>query len=216
MSSGADRDEMTEAGSSASERSSEASDAVGFTALLAARQVTKRYGSVPALDGADLTIRPGQIHALLGANGAGKSTLVKILAGVLPADGGTVELRGEPVRPKRPADAFAAGVATVFQDPTFTPDLTVDRNLRLAGVDRSRFAGWVDRLRLGGLDLDMYARDLPLPALRLLDLARALAHDPQLLVLDEITAALPGDQVDLVFSVLEQWRDQHRSVLFIT
>jgi ribose transport system ATP-binding protein len=107
-------------------------------------------------------------------------------------------------------------VATVFQDPSFAPDLTVDQNLRLAGIDRRALGDWVQRLGLAGLDLDTQVRDLPLPVLRLLDLARALAHDPQLLVLDEITAALPGDQVELVFTVMSQVRDRDRSVLFIT
>jgi ribose transport system ATP-binding protein len=185
-------------------------------ALLNVTGVAKRYGSVAALRGADLTVRPGEIHALLGANGAGKSTLVKILAGVLPADSGTLELGGEPMRLHRPADAFRSGVATVFQDGAFVPDLTVTQSLRLAGVDMDSFAGWLERLALAELDLDTQVRDLPLPMLRLLDLARALAHDPQLLVLDEITAALPGDQVELVFAVMSEWKDRNRSVLFIT
>jgi ribose transport system ATP-binding protein len=188
----------------------------GVDPLLVVHQVSKRYGSVTALCGADLTVRPGEIHALLGANGAGKSTLVKILAGVLPAGGGEIRLAGTPLRPRRPADALRAGIATVFQDPAFAPDLTVDQNLRLAGVERARLADWLRRLGLAGLDLDTPVRDLPLPTLRLLDLARALAHDPQLLVLDELTAALPGDQVELVFAVMGQWRDRDRSVLFIT
>jgi ribose transport system ATP-binding protein len=185
-------------------------------ALLEARQVSKRYGSVVALRAADLAVEPGQIHALLGANGAGKSTLVKILAGVLPADSGTIRLNGKPLRPMRPVDAFRAGIATVFQDPAFAPDLTVDQNLRLAGIDRRRLGDWSQRLGLGDLDLDTLAKDVPLPALRLLDLARALAHDPHLLVLDEITAALPGDHVERVFSVMSDWRDRDRAVLFIT
>jgi len=188
----------------------------GTDALLTASQVEKRYGSVTALNGADLTVRPGEIHALLGANGAGKSTLVKILAGVLPAGGGEIRLAGRPLRLRRPADSLRAGIATVFQDPAFAPDLTVGQNLRLAGIRRPALAGWLDQLGLAGLDLDQPVRDLPLPALRLLDLARALAHDPQLLVLDEITAALPGDQVELVFEVMAGVRTGGRSVLFIT
>lgn len=193
-------------------------------ALLQVRQVAKRYGSVAALSAADLTVRRGEVHALLGANGAGKSTLVKILAGVLPPDRGEIRLgirppaspASQPLRMRRPVDAFRAGIATVFQDPTFAPDLTVEQNLRLAGLDRRALADRLPRLGLAAVDLDALVKDLPLPVLRLLDLARALAHEPQLLVLDEITAALPGDQAELVFAAMAQQRERDRSVLFIT
>lgn len=184
--------------------------------LLEVRQVAKRYGSVAALAGADLVVSPGQIHALLGANGAGKSTLVKVLSGVVGADSGELLLQGRPLRPGRPAEALRAGIGTVFQDPAFAPDLTIDQNLRLAGVDRGAFHEWAQRLQMGDVELETPAKDVALPVLRLLDLARVLAHDPQLLALDEITAALPGDHVELVFSVMAQWRDRGRSVLFIT
>jgi ribose transport system ATP-binding protein len=184
--------------------------------VLQVRGLAKRYGSVAALSGADLTVGPGEIHALLGANGAGKSTLVKILAGVLPADEGEMLVDGRPLRTRGPVDSFRAGVATVFQDPAFAPDLTVEQNLRLARIDRRALAEWLPALGLAGLDLDTLVRDLPLPVLRLLDLARALAHEPRLLVLDEITAALPGDQAELVFEVMARQRDRDRSVLFIT
>jgi ribose transport system ATP-binding protein len=184
--------------------------------LLEVRGVAKRYGAVAALTAANLTVQPGEIHALLGANGAGKSTLVKVLAGVLPADTGAITLNGRPLRPRRPADSLRTGVATVFQDPTFAPDLTVAQNLRLAGVDRRAVAERLPELGLAGVDLDTLVRDLPLPVLRLLDLARALAYDPQLLMLDEITAALPGDQAELVFKAMARQRERDRSVLFIT
>ncbi|HEY8471509.1 MAG TPA: sugar ABC transporter ATP-binding protein [Natronosporangium sp.] len=184
--------------------------------VLEVRGVAKRYGSVVALRSAELTVAPGEIHALLGANGAGKSTLVKIMAGVLPADEGELLVDGRPLRPRRPSDAFRAGVATVFQDPTFIPDLTVAENLRLAGIDRRRFSSWLPQLGLAELDLGALVKELPLPLLRLLDLARALAHEPRLLVLDEITAALPGDQAELVFEAMTRHRDAGGAVLFIT
>lgn len=185
-------------------------------ALLDVRALAKHYGSVAALREADLSVQPGQIHALLGANGAGKSTLVKTLAGVVPADAGSIRLRGRPLLPRRPVDALRAGIATVFQDPAFAPDLTIGRSLRLAGIDRTRLREWAAPLGLERLDLDLAAKELPLPVLRMLDLARALSQDPHLLVLDEITAALPGDQVELVFATMAQWRSRGRSVLFIS
>lgn len=188
----------------------------GNPALLEARRVAKRYGSVVALDAADLTVRPGEVHALLGANGAGKSTLVKVLAGVVSSGGGDLRLHGDPLRPGRPAEAVRAGVGTVFQDPAFIPDLTIANSLHLARVDRRKLREWLSRLQLTDVDLDTPVREVALPVLRLLDLARVLAADPHLLVLDEITAALPGDQVELVFSVMAELRDRGSAVLFIT
>ncbi len=169
-----------------------------------------------ALRSVDLRVRPGEIHALLGANGAGKSTLVKILSGVFGADAGTIRVNGVLVAPGRPADAMAAGLATVFQDPALIPDLTVAQNFRLTGVDVGAVRTWLDRMNMGDLEFDTLIRELPLELLRLLDLSRALAHDPQLLLLDEITAALPADQADHVFSVMREWKERGRSVLFIT
>ena len=169
-----------------------------------------------ALQSADLNVEAGEIHALLGANGAGKSTLVKILAGVIAADAGDIHVNGEPIRPTKPGDAMSAGLATVFQDPALIPDLTVEHNLRLTGVAPGRVRMWLERMELGHLDFDSLVNELPLPALRLLDLARALAHNPQLLMLDEITAALPADHAEHVFGVMTEWRDRGRSVLFIT
>jgi ribose transport system ATP-binding protein len=186
------------------------------SALLAVRGVSKRYGSVVALREAELSVRPGEIHALLGANGAGKSTLVKILSGVVQADGGAITVDGRPFRARRPAEAMGAGLATVFQDPALVPDLTIEQNLHLGGSRPGAVRAWLDRLAHGHLDFDILARDIPLSVLRLVDLARALARDPQLLMLDEITAALSGDDVEVVFSAMTEWRAQGRSVLFIT
>jgi ribose transport system ATP-binding protein len=161
-------------------------------------------------------VTPGEVHALLGANGAGKSTLVKILTGVLRADAGTITIHGAPVVLRRPNDAQAHGLAPVFQDPAMAPDLTVAQNLRLTGVDIDAVRTQLAAMDLDGLDLDEQARDVPLPFLRMLDLARALALDPQLLLLDEITAALPPDLSDRVFHVMRQWKERNRSVLFIS
>lgn len=184
-------------------------------ALLRVRDVSKRYGSVVALESAQLTVGSGEVHALLGANGAGKSTLVKILAGVVRAGAGQIEVDGEPYRLMGPNDATAAGIATVFQDPALIPDLTVTSNLRMTGIEVAAVKGWLEDLELS-VDFDSLIKELPLPVLRMLDLARALAHDPRLLILDEITAALPSDQAEKVFDVMGRLRDQGRSVLFIT
>lgn len=183
--------------------------------LLTAREVSKRYGPVVALRSATLVVEPGEVHALLGANGAGKSTLVKALTGVIRPDGGTIAVRGDPARITSPAQAARIGLAPVFQDPALVPDLTIEQNLRLTGTPVAAV-----RSHLRDLDLDVdlaeQALDVPLPLLRMLDLARALAHEPQLLILDEITAALPSDLAERVFAVMRRQKESGRSVLFIT
>src|SRR3954470_12365647 len=183
--------------------------------LLTVRNIAKSYGPVVALRSADLVVEPGEIHALLGANGAGKSTLVKILTGVIRHDSGTIAVNGEPVRIGSPEGARKVGFAPVFQDPAMLPDLTVSQNLRLTRTDVTATREWLERMELNA-DLSEMAAVLPLRTLRMLDLARALARDPQLLLLDEITAALPSDLAEKVFTVMREWRERGRSVLFIS
>ncbi len=184
--------------------------------LLQTAAVAKTFGTVVALRAVDLAVAPGEVHALLGANGAGKSTLVKILTGVLRADAGAISIHGEPAAVQRPGDARRRGLAPVFQDPAMAPDLTVAENLRLTGADLNAVRLHLADMDLDGLDLGEQVRDVPLPFLRMLDLARALSFDPQLLLLDEITAALPPDLSERVFSVMRRWRERNRSVLFIS
>jgi ribose transport system ATP-binding protein len=183
------------------------------TPLLQARDIAKSYGAVQALRSADLVVEPGEVHALLGANGAGKSTLVKILTGVFAADRGTVAINGKPV--SSPRDAARAGLASVFQDPALVPDLTIAQNMRLTGASPAAVEKELHAIDLS-VDFSEQARDVPLPMLRMIDLARALSRDPQLLLLDEITAALPSDLAERVFTVMRALRERGRSVLFIT
>jgi ribose transport system ATP-binding protein len=183
--------------------------------LLEARDIAKSYGAVQALRSADLVVEPGEVHALLGANGAGKSTLVKVLTGVISADRGTVAINGKLVRIGSPAQAARTGLAPVFQDPALVPDLTIAQNMRLTGASPAAVERELRALDLA-VDFSDQARDVPLPMLRMIDLARALARDPQLLLLDEITAALPSDLAERVFTVMRTSRERGRSVLFIT
>jgi len=183
--------------------------------LLAARDLSKRYGPVVALASGTLVVEPGEVHALLGANGAGKSTLVKLLTGVIRPDGGTIAVNGKELRIGSPAQAARVGLAPVFQDPALVPDLTILQNLRLTGTSVSEVRRHLADLDLE-IDLTEQAADVPLPLLRMLDLARALARDPQLLILDEITAALPSDLAERVFAVMAAQRERGRSALFIT
>ncbi len=184
--------------------------------LLSTEAIAKSYGPVVALRSVDLVVESGEIHALLGANGAGKSTFVKILSGVIHQDAGSVDINGNRVSFTVPKDATGAGVATVFQDPALIPDLSMDQNLTISGLHRTDIEPWLELMHLADLDFGLLARDVPLATRRLIDLARALALDPQLLMLDEITAALTPEQADLVFDVMRKWKRMNRSVLFIS
>ena len=185
-------------------------------ALLEIKGVAKRFGAVVALRGAALTVRPGEIHALMGANGAGKSTLVKIITGVFPYDAGSITMAGALRNFRSPAEARRAGIVSVYQDPALVPDLTLAQNMRLARVDLDAVRARLAEMDLGAVDLRAYVRDLPQPILRLIDLARALASEPKILLLDEITAALPSDMAEKVFAVMRRWRHNGHAVLFIS
>src|SRR6201994_4011682 len=184
--------------------------------LLEVRDVAKRFGAVVALRSATLDVRAGEVHALMGANGAGKSTLVKILTGVHEQDQGAIFVQGESRSFRSPAEARSAGIVSVYQDPALVPDLTIGDNMRLAGVAASEVRRWLEALGVENLRFDAFVRDLPYPILRLIDLARALASDPLILLLDEITAALPADLSERVFQVVRHWRQRGHSVIFIS
>lgn len=184
--------------------------------LLDATGVAKNYGAVAALRNASLSVLPGEVHALMGANGAGKSTLVKILTGAIRADAGRILIRGKQLDVRSPAAARRAGLLPVYQEPSLIPDLDVLSNLRLTGTPVEPFRAWVRELGIHDLDIRETARDIPLAILRVLDLARALAVEPDVLLLDEMTAALPANLAEKVLEVVRRQGDAGRSVIFIS
>ncbi|MFT4262268.1 MAG: ATP-binding cassette domain-containing protein, partial [Nocardioides sp.] len=195
-------------------------------AVLAARQVSKRYGGVTALAGVDLALRAGEVHALVGENGAGKSTLVKVLSGVVRPDEGEVLLDGTAVSFGGARDARGAGIAFVAQELSVFPDLSVRENLFPVGADR-RF-GLVRRRRLDeraapvlarlGLRVPMHARagELPLADQQLLEIGRALLQRPRVLILDEPTSAQPRAAVARLEQVLRTLVGDGLAILYIS
>lgn len=194
--------------------------------MLTARDIAKSYGGVRALRGADLTIRPGSVHALLGENGAGKSTLIKILTGVTTADSGTIEMHGQPVRFASTRAAVASGVAVVSQELTVFGDLDVLANLhpyvqpkRLGLIDRAAMT----RASVGvmaelGLHLDPRTPlgDLSLAEQQMVEISRALLQKPRLLILDEPTSALDAEEAGRLLEVLDRLRRSGASVLLVS
>jgi ribose transport system ATP-binding protein len=184
--------------------------------LLEATGVTKMYGAVVALRSASLAVRPGEVHALMGANGAGKSTFVKILTGAVKPDRGTIMVRGKPRTSHSPAEARRGGLVSVYQEPALIPDLDISSNLRLTETPVEPFRHWASELGLQSLDLSAIARRLPLASLRIIDLARALAIEPDVLMLDEMTAALPANLTERVLEVVGGHRGADRCIIFIS
>ena len=189
---------------------------MSVSVVLEATGVSKHYGAVAALRNASLRVESGQVIALMGANGAGKSTLVKIMTGAITATQGTLLVRGEALRLRSPAAARQAGLVPVYQEPSLIPDLDIHDNLRLCATPVEPFRHWVNELGIQSLDMRRNASQLPLAVQRILDLARALASEPSVLLLDEMTAALPTDLVDKVLDVVQQQKQLDRSVIYIS
>jgi len=184
--------------------------------LLEAADVSKTYGAVVALKSASLAVRPGEVHALMGANGAGKSTLVKILTGAVRPDSGQIAIRGRERTVHSPAEARRGGIVSVYQEPAVIPDLDIRANLRLTETPVEPFRHWLAELGVADLELSAMARSVPLATLRIIDLARALAIEPDVLMLDEMTAALPANLTERVLEVVGRQRGGERCVIFIS
>ncbi|NAZ37857.1 ATP-binding cassette domain-containing protein [Rubellimicrobium sp. CFH 75288] len=191
--------------------------------------LTKAFGPNRVLRGIDLDLPAGAVTVLMGANGAGKSTLVKVLCGVHRADGGRVLLEGRPFAPASPAEALRAGVVTVHQaiDEGVVPDLDVASNLLLDRIaDGSVGVASARRLRAAarplaeavGLAADLGApvRDLPLADRQLVAIARAMAHRPRLLILDEPTSSLSEAEARRLFGLIDRLRAQGVALLYIS
>jgi ribose transport system ATP-binding protein len=171
---------------------------------------------VVALKQASLAVRSGEVHALMGANGAGKSTLVKVLTGNVRPDHGTIKVRGRVRTVHSPAEARRGGLVSVYQEPSLIPDLDIRSNLRLTETPIEPFRHWLAELGLERVDLAAMARNVPLASLRIVDLARALAIQPDVLMLDEMTAALPANLTERVLEVVSRQREGDRCVIYIS
>ena len=194
--------------------------------MLEVRGLGKRYGAFAALDGVDLTLRAGEIHALLGENGAGKSTLIKTVTGVTPRDAGTVTLDGVPIEPRSPADAARLGIATVYQEVNLLPNLTVAENLFLGraptrfGLLREREMRRRAEAVLPGLgvhvDVAAPLGQYSVAVQHLVAIARAVDMSARVLILDEPTASLDEREVAVLFGVLRGLAARGIAILFVT
>jgi ribose transport system ATP-binding protein len=202
-------------------------DQVAQSAFLTLSGISKRYAGVRALEGVDFACERGKIHAVLGENGAGKSTLIKIIAGVVQPDAGTMRLAGNQVSFATPSAANAAGVVCIFQELSLMPDLSVADNISIASPPR-RF-GLIDAkaqrrraeellAEIGCEDVNplMRVRDLPLSRRQMVEIAKALGKRPQLLILDEATSALTSSDVEKVYAMLARLKSEGVAILYIS
>jgi ABC-type sugar transport system ATPase subunit len=188
--------------------------------------LTKSFDGVPALRGVDLHVAAGQVHALLGHNGAGKSTLIKCLGGAFPPDAGTIEVNDASFTRLTPRASISAGVAIIFQTLSVVEPLTVAENIFL-GQEWTRW-GIVHRREQESVAAELLARvgafcsprdrvgDLPMGQRQLVEIAKALSRSASVLVLDEPTAALSGNESDALAARVDDLRSQGLAIVYIT
>ncbi|EKR9384877.1 MULTISPECIES: sugar ABC transporter ATP-binding protein [Raoultella] len=196
------------------------------TPVLSMRNIAKAFGKFYALKGVDLTVWPGEIHALMGENGAGKSTLMKILAGAYTATSGEILIDGKPHTIKGPKDALAAGITLIYQEMQLAPNLTVAENIFL-GSELAR-GGLVQRKEMinqaqaviDRLGAQFKASDrvmtLTIAEQQQVEIARALHRNSRVLVMDEPTAALSSRETQRLFELILRLRDEGMAIIYIS
>ena len=194
--------------------------------LLQMSGVQKRFGGAVALQGANLSIRAGEIHALLGENGAGKSTMLKVLAGVHVNDGGTIKLGAKDFRTGSPQDSIEQGIAVIYQEPSLFLDLTLAENVFIGRQPKKgRIIDWKfaqnEAKRLFkelGVDLDpkRQARGLSIADQQVVEIAKALSMNANIILMDEPTAALSATEVERLMTVMKSLKAANKAVIFVS
>lgn len=191
------------------------------------RRIDKMFDAVVALKGAFLTVRPGEITALLGSNGSGKSTMVKVLAGLVKPNAGEILFDGEPVQIRSSVDSHKLGIATAFQDLSLAPTMSVMDNIvlgnepkgKLGMTDKKRTIREVkellDRFHID-CDLNAYVQTLVPSTQSLVEVAKAIYLKPRLLLLDEVTASLHQNEIPVLFGILKQLKEEGVAIVFVT
>jgi ribose transport system ATP-binding protein len=194
--------------------------------LLEMRGIWKRFAEVPVLRAAGLELAPGEVHALVGENGAGKSTLMRIAAGILRPDAGTLAFCGRAFAPRSPADALRAGLAMAHQELSLAPDLTVAENI-LAGLEPhwGWFIAWKELRQRAermlaqfcpSIAADAPVSSLSLSALQVVEILKTLAWRPKAFVFDEPTSSLDAQESELVLETIRKLKAQSAGIVFIS
>jgi rhamnose transport system ATP-binding protein len=195
--------------------------------LLAAESISKSYAGVRALRDVSFDLDAGEVHALVGENGAGKSTLIKVMTGAVPADSGTLAVRGQAVTAMSPATSRALGIAAIYQQPALFPHLTVAENIAFSLEPRTAWRGidWSRRRREArdllervgaGIDADRLVDSLSMPEQQLVEIAKAIGSAARVLIMDEPTASLSGPEVDRLFEVVLRLKSDKVGIIYIS
>lgn len=191
------------------------------------RAIEKRFDAVVALNGAHLQVEPGEIRALLGSNGSGKSTMIKVLAGLVNPNSGEILIDGQPVTIRHGQDSRRLGIATAFQDLSLIPTMSVRDNILLGNEPLNKF-GMVDKKAADELidsllarfkiycDPDAYVQTLMPSVQTMLEVAKAVSLKPRLLLLDEVTASLHYDEIEVLFSVMRELKEEGVAMIYVT
>jgi ABC-type sugar transport system ATPase subunit len=197
------------------------------TPIVEGRGLVKRFGGAVAVDGVDIQVYPGGIHAVVGENGAGKSTLMRMLSGILVPTEGAVLVDGEPLEHGSAKAALEAGIALVHQELSLVPEMTVAENISL-GFTPTRGAGFIDRAEQHAIaqaaldeigvrvDLDEPIARLSVALRQFVEIARAVARQPRVLILDEPTATLTPAETDYLLQMLERLADRGMAIIYIS
>lgn len=190
------------------------------------RGISKSFPGVKALDGVNIALRPGTVHAIVGENGAGKSTLMKIINGLYQRDEGTVLLDGQEVTFSGPMESAQAGIAMIYQELNFFPELTVAENIFMRRQPGKKgFVSWKEMIRAAqqilddnGLDYDpaMKIKELPIASIQMLEIVKAVAFKAQVIIMDEPTSSISNKEVAVLFETINRLRDQGISFLYIS
>ncbi|MCA7950892.1 sugar ABC transporter ATP-binding protein [Burkholderia seminalis] len=195
--------------------------------VLEVRGVGKSFPGVVALDGVQFRVRRGTVHALMGENGAGKSTLMKIIAGVYTPDQGEILINGEPVVLNGPLDALERGIAMIHQELNLMPYMTVAENIWIRREPKNRF-GLIDHAELRrrtaalferlsiDIDPETDVRTLTVASRQMVEIAKAVSFDSDVLIMDEPTSALTDKEVTHLFRIIRQLREQGKGIVYIT
>ena len=198
-----------------------------MTPVLELRGITKRFPGVLANDHINLTLEPGEIHALLGENGAGKTTLMNILYGLYQPDEGEIVVHGKPIKVHSPGDAIASGIGMVHQHFMLIPVFTVTENVML-GEEATRTGGILDRKTAAEriraissqynleVNPDSYVNDLPVGVQQRVEIIKLLYRNANILIFDEPTAVLTPQEADELFEIMRSLANQGKSIIFIT
>ncbi|WP_319529636.1 sugar ABC transporter ATP-binding protein [uncultured Cohaesibacter sp.] len=192
--------------------------------LLSLTHITKTYPGVVALDDVTVAFEAGEVHAIIGENGAGKSTLIKTVAGAIVPDRGTIAVAGEEFSAMKPAQSRTLGIEVIYQEFNLVPTLSVTENIFLAqysGIPinfsqmRRNAATLLEELGVS-LDPDMLVRDLPSSQQQLVEIAKALAKKPRILIMDEPTAPLSMAEVESLFAIIRKARDNGTCIIYVS